>query len=163
MKIGTLNERIVFLAYLQGARGLYNEVDKTWITSNEIWANVDFKQGNEEALADRITEVSIAVFTVRLMEGVESYMRIKHGKKHYNIKSIYLIDKTYMSIRAEATEPIQYTQYWTDPTGQPWTDPTGQPWEWSGDGLDVQPEKQPNIAPGGLTWKDQQGNIFYQP
>lgn len=164
-QIGAMNQVIAFRTFLTG-RDAYGGVEKTWLTSNEIWAAVEFKEAgtDEEFIADRPTSVVSTVFRIRQREGISAYMRVLYRGNEYNILGVMpQVNKTYMLLKTELTEPEQYVKYWTEPNGQIWLDPAGNPWEWIGDGGGAnEPVKKPYMSPGSLTWKDAQNNIWYQ-
>lgn len=162
-QVGSMNHRIVFLTYLVG-RDLYGGQTKTWLTSNEIWAALEYKEvgTDEQHLSDRTTAVTSAFFRIRSRKGITAYMRIRHDSTEYEIKGLIpQTDKRYTLIRVEATEPEQREAYWVAPDGQNWLDPDGNPWIWQGDGQN-EPTKLPYISPGGFTWKDAQGQTWFQ-
>ncbi len=166
-KIGQLNQRLTFKTFLT-TRDEYGGVQKNWLTSNEIWAGVEFKDAgsDENFVGDRFTGILNTFFTVRMRDGIATYMRIGYKGNEYNIRSVLpQADKAYLLIKAELTDPEQYAtqKFWTDSSNQLWTDPNGNAWVLLDDGASAnEPTKKPYISPGGLTWTDSNGNTWFQ-
>lgn len=162
-QIGKLNQRLAFMTYVT-ERGERGGVNKMWITSNQIWAAVNFQEaGNdEEFLSGRLSPVIPVVFTVRMREGIQTYMRILYKGDEYQITGLIpRADKAYLEVKAELLQPEQRVRYWTTPQGNLWVDPLGNLWEWKGDGSN-EPTKKPYISPGGFTWTDPNGYTWFQ-
>lgn len=162
-QIGQLKQRIAFLTYITD-RDERGGVNKQWLTSNDIWAAVEYSAaGNEEDFtAGRLSPMISTTFTVRAREGIQTYMRIRYKGDEYQITGLMpRSGNDYIDIKAVLSEPEQRVRYWTTPTGQLWADPLGNVWEWKGDGNN-EPDKKPYISPGGFTWTDSDGNTWFQ-
>ena len=163
--IGKMTYRIAFMTFLTG-RDEFNGTVKTWLTSNEIYAAVEFKEvgSTEDFIADRSTGLTNTVFRIYSREGLQTYMRVLYNGDQYEITAILpQTDKRYTLVHAIRTEPEQRITYITTATGLIWVDPENKPWEWIGDGGGAnEPTKKPYISPGGLTWTDTDGNTWYK-
>tara|TARA_R110002051_G_scaffold280089_1_gene341630 strand:+ start:6516 stop:6836 length:321 start_codon:yes stop_codon:yes gene_type:complete len=92
MQIGSLDRRIV-IEEPSTSPDDFGELIITWSTYRTVWADVNWKGGNEREELQRITATSKVVFTIRnLSIAVTEMMRINYDSKYYYIKVINEID-----------------------------------------------------------------------
>tara|TARA_R100001244_G_scaffold42085_2_gene38080 strand:- start:6235 stop:6555 length:321 start_codon:yes stop_codon:yes gene_type:complete len=92
MQIGSLDRRIV-IEEPSTSPDDFGELIITWSTYKTLWANINWKGGNEKEELQRITATSKVVFTIRNLDiAVTEMMRVSYDSKYYYIKVINEID-----------------------------------------------------------------------
>lgn len=88
MMAGALRHRVTIEEPANAGRGGYGGAIKNWVPWAQVWAEVKPLKGEEyfEAQAAQ-SEVTHTVF-IRFLDGVRPKMRINHGGRILNIKSI---------------------------------------------------------------------------
>lgn len=155
--MGRLRHRIRFMKPLVG-RGDHGQEVRTWITSGEVWADIDHRLTGtiEREVASRLQDFQSAVITIRYAATVYPQMRIIANNREWNIRGVMPDAKhEYMQIEAIIDSPRQQT--WVTPEGMEWHDEQGQPWVFAKAG-DVKVE-----ADEETTWTDSAGIEYSGP
>jgi len=127
-RIGRMRHRIRYMKPLVG-RGDYGQDLKTWITSSEVFASIEYMESgsDESEVASRKQSFIRARITTRYRSTVYSKMRIKADNQEFAILSVLPGSKRqYMVVEAVIDGPRQQT--YTTPEGADWVDGQGQPW-----------------------------------
>jgi SPP1 family predicted phage head-tail adaptor len=153
--IGKLNKRVVLEQYLTASDD-YNAETKVWVSSDPIWASIEYTtaRSDEDAIAQRIVSRLYALIVMRYRRDVYPNFRVKHEDARFNILSILPDDKRkYMRLECVMDEP-RSSQSYVDPAGLDWVDQNGSYWEWSGS-----KDEQSEVSVGE-TWTDDSGIVW---
>lgn len=167
-RIGRMRHRVRYMKPLVG-RGDYGQELRTWITSSEVWANIEYTESgsDENEVASRKQSFIRARITTRYRSTVYPKMRIKADSQEFAVISVLPDAKRqYMVIEAMVDGPRQQT--YSTPEGADWIDEQGQPWVFALAG-DEKTEAQTETTytdsagvqydiPNGPDYQDEDGN-----
>lgn len=105
-QIGKLDRRITFQQKIVAVNASNEDEEAGWedidATPN-VWCNVDEKSGSESYRAEKLTAVTVAVFTVRHRTDLNEEMRILYNSRIYGIQAIIFdTRKGFLKITAES-------------------------------------------------------------
>ena len=87
--IGDMNQRVQFKMPLKSRDSTTNEEIRTYVTSNEVWAQVDYStRSQEDEVASRKTALVYATFTMYFREAVRPTWRLVYRDAEFEIESI---------------------------------------------------------------------------
>lgn len=105
-QIGKLDKRITFQEKIIGVNASNEDAQNGWqnITTRAIaWAQVDEKSGSELYRAEKLTALSVAVFTIRYRTDLSEENRILYRGLKWDIQAILPGSrKGYLKITAES-------------------------------------------------------------
>ena len=105
-QIGRLDKRITFQEQIIGVNASNEDEQTGWqnITDTPtVWAKVEERSGSEVYRAEKLTGLTVAVFTIRYRTGITEKNRILYNGKKWDIHSILNGSrKGYLSITAES-------------------------------------------------------------
>lgn len=105
MKAGELNRQITF----QRATYTYdskNEKIPTYADMTPVWAKIITTGGREFYAAQKLNAETVALFKIRYRPDINSTMRIKYGKKTFEIIAINDVDEKHEELLISAKEVV---------------------------------------------------------
>lgn len=90
VKPGPMNKRIIIQQKVAGtpARDAYGAENNTWEAFATVWASIEPLQGREFFAQQQVqSEITVRI-RLRYLSGVTSVMRILHGSRILDIKSV---------------------------------------------------------------------------
>lgn len=160
MNRGEMRHRIKYLMPLKGRHDDTNEEVTTWLTSNELWAKVEYlPQGSDEKeVGDRKTAFTSTKITTNYRAAIRPTWKVvlieeSDRERTFNVLSVLEDSHRVFSIlECEQTEK-HHTDYFAVPGSGFWIDENGNFWVADGDTTDPTPY-------GDLTWTDPDGNSW---
>jgi len=157
---GQMRHRVKFLMPLEGRDTMGGEIH-TWLTSNEVWARVQFtlSGSGEQEMAERVMSMLKMEVTMRFRDGIYPKMRLVYDGREFNILAIAESHRRqYMTLECVEDE-VTRDKYWSGTDGEFWEDPDGSSWvAFTGTGGVAESYR----TVGGLTWTDPDGNTWTQ-
>lgn len=156
MEIGNLRHRIKFIWPLVGRDPDNGAVINTEVTSDELWALVEFQEvGSDERLAaDQITAMTAAKITLRHRDGITTNMEVVFDGLRYKILSV-LPDPKKCFLKLETVQVGAYReQSVVQQDGQTLTDANGNALTLGNS------DQDDNYRPPSLTFTDSEGGSF---
>lgn len=105
-QVGKLDRKITFQKKILGVNASNEDAETGWedITPNpDVYANVEEKSGSEAYRAEKLTAVTVAVFSIRHRTDLNEKMRIIYNSRKYDIQAIIFgARKGYLKITAES-------------------------------------------------------------
>ena len=127
----------------------------TWIASQKIWCNVEYKESgsDESSVGARIQSFVSAVVTLRHIDGISPKMRLYTQGYEFNILTVLPdLRNSYLTLECEIDRPTTL-QAWSTEDGQNWTAPDGSYWFF-------EDPSQTLSNTTGIDWTDADGNIY---
>ena len=87
MNIGQLDRRIT-IQQPSESQSAFVDMTISWATLRSVWAHVIYKSGNEKDQADRITDITTVIFTIRYASDVTQQMRVSFDSNTYYIDEV---------------------------------------------------------------------------
>ena len=100
-RIGKLNRRITIRVPGYGQDDDYGGYTRTYLTSDAIWAAVEFKPtgSDERESADQYSSRQVTNFTIRYREGLSTSMEVVYDELIYQVEAIQPSDdRMYMTL-----------------------------------------------------------------
>jgi SPP1 family predicted phage head-tail adaptor len=112
-QIGRLDKRITFQEQIIGVNASNEDEENGWQNISDtptVWAKVEERSGSELYRAEKLTDLTVAVFTIRYRIGISTKNRIIYNNKKWDIQAILNGSrKGYLSITAESGGEYQET------------------------------------------------------
>ena len=112
-QIGRLDKRITFQEQIIGVNASNEDEETGWQNISDtptVWAKVEERSGSELYRAEKLTDLTVAVFTIRYRIGISAKNRIIYDNKKWDIQAILNGSrKGYLSITAESGGEYQET------------------------------------------------------
>jgi SPP1 family predicted phage head-tail adaptor len=95
-------DRRISIEVLTSTRGSSGGQNNTWAELAEVWANIDYRGGNEMYEADEKTAINKVKFTIRYLSTVTETNRVNYESGIYDILHIEVVGRNcYQVITAE--------------------------------------------------------------
>ena len=87
MRIGQLDRRII-IQQASESQSAFGDMAITWATLRTVWTHIIYKSGSEKDEANRMTDITEIIFTIRYASDVTQQMRISFDSNIYYIDEV---------------------------------------------------------------------------
>ena len=105
MRIGQLDRRII-IQQASESQSAFGDMAITWATLRTVWTHIIYKSGSEKDEANRMTDITEIIFTIRYASDVTKNIKKWTQKIQQKIQQMWIALKTQIAILVKKMKKI---------------------------------------------------------